>query len=127
MPADHEPPKILKEKKKTKLPPDHPFLTQTLEERRENGRKGGEVRRQQALERRAQRTRTREDALRELEPKAIQVLREHLQSDDERLRQTAAIRILEWYWGKPTTTVEKKSTEKVEFSSSVLDALQSEN
>ncbi len=48
----------------------------------------------------------REEALKRLAPRALQKLEEQLESEDDRIAQTAALRILEWQWGKPTTPVE---------------------
>jgi len=48
-------------------------------------------------------------------PRALQKLEEQLDSDDQRIVQTAALRILEWDWGKPTTPVEDVTDKPVAF------------
>jgi hypothetical protein len=50
-----------------------------------------------------------ERALERLEPMALRVLEVQLKSVDERVRQTAAIKILEWKRGKPGQTVQVNS------------------
>ncbi len=57
----------------------------------------------------------REDAPRRLVPRALQKLEEQLDSDDQRIAQTAALRILEWDWGKPTAPVEDVTERPPEF------------
>lgn len=47
------------------------------------------------------------DAIQKLWPKALKVLREQLEDDDPRVRQTAAIKVLEYVRGKPTQTVKQ--------------------
>lgn len=47
-----------------------------------------------------------ERALANLVPKALKVLELHLDSEDERVQQAAAVRVLEWEKGKPTQRVE---------------------
>lgn len=50
-----------------------------------------------------------ERALDRLEPMALRVLEVQLKSPDERVRQTAAIKILEWKRGKPSQSVKVDS------------------
>jgi len=45
----------------------------------------------------------------------LQKLEEQLGSSDERIAQTAALRILEWEWGKPTAPVEDVTERPPEF------------
>ena len=47
----------------------------------------------------------RREALRELEPKAVQVLREQLESGDESVRHRAAVKVLEYVRGRPAQTL----------------------
>lgn len=47
-----------------------------------------------------------EDAMKRMMPKALQVLEEQLDSHDPRVRQSAAIKVVEYNKGKPTQTVQ---------------------
>lgn len=53
-----------------------------------------------------------DEALKRLEPQAIQVLEAQLESVDERIRANAAKLLLEWRRGKPSQTV-KQTTDQV--------------
>jgi HEAT repeat protein len=46
-----------------------------------------------------------EDALQKMVPKALKVLEEQLDDPDERVRQSAAVKVLEWGKGKPSQSV----------------------
>lgn len=46
-----------------------------------------------------------EDALARMVPRALKVLEEQLDDPDERIRQSAAVKVLEWGKGKPTQSV----------------------
>lgn len=56
---------------------------------------------------RTKRTRSEaeEDALQKMVPKALKVLEEQLDDPDERVRQSAAVKVLEWGKGKPSQSV----------------------
>lgn len=46
-----------------------------------------------------------EDALQKMVPKALKVLEEQLDDPDERVRQSAAVKVLEWGKGKPSQSI----------------------
>jgi len=46
-----------------------------------------------------------EDALQRMVPRALKVLEEQLDDPDERIRQSAAVKVLEWGKGKPQQSV----------------------
>lgn len=48
-----------------------------------------------------------ERALEKMVPKALRVLDVHLESEDERVQQAAAIKVLEYVKGKPTQRIEQ--------------------
>jgi hypothetical protein len=50
---------------------------------------------------------------RPLVPRALQRLARGLNSKDERVAQTAAVQVLEWAWGKPTTPLEDVTERQV--------------
>lgn len=52
----------------------------------------------------------RENALAELEPKAIQVLRSQLDHEDPKIQQSAAIKVIEYARGKPTQQIKQETT-----------------
>lgn len=116
---------------KQELPPDHPFRKMTKEQRLANLAKGRAKVKEleaQGLKIRGRPAKltaaeARRVALSELEPQAIRVLRERLASTDEKVSMNAALRILEWQWGKAAQTVVNKDDDAVEFSSAVLDVL----
>src|SRR5215831_11110946 len=69
--------------------------------RRASGNLGG----RKPAETKVTRAEAREEKLNQLAPRAIQVLEDQLDDPDPRIRQNAAIKVLEYRWGKPTQTV----------------------
>lgn len=50
-------------------------------------------------------TEVEEDAMRRMLPKALQVLEEQLDAHDPKVRQSAAVKVVEYVKGKPTQTI----------------------
>ena len=70
----------------------------------------------------------RREALREMEPRALQVLRERMESMDERISMQAAMRVLEYTQGRPQAEVRPKEEEQqVVYESAVMDMLTKTN
>ena len=64
----------------------------------------------------------REKALERLVPQAIKKLESQMNSEDERIAQTAAIKILEWGKGKPKQVVENtgEQTTVIRYETSAI-------
>jgi hypothetical protein len=58
----------------------------------------------------------RDAKLEELVPRAVRVLEDQLDSPDARVRQGAAIRVLEYAWGKPTKSLEVREEKPAVFT-----------
>lgn len=50
-----------------------------------------------------------ENAMRALVPRAVKVLKEQLDSEDEAIAQRAAVKVLEWEKGKPAQTINQNN------------------
>lgn len=77
-----------------------------MERRRAERIANGDTRAKGGRDRKATREEAKEQALEKLVPRAIKELEKQLSDEDPKIRQTAAIKILEWGKGKPRQTVE---------------------
>lgn len=55
------------------------------------------------------------DALQRMMPRALAVLEEQLESTDQRVRQAAAVKVLEWAKGKPVQAIQQQVAQITEI------------
>lgn len=107
MPSQPTPPTTRDEipaKPKRTLTPEH--LAKLREGYFKSENKGG---RQKGLPKPTKQE-ARQEALKELEPIAIQVLRDQLHHEDPKIQQSAAIKVIEYSRGKPTQQIKQETT-----------------